>query len=188
MIKKLVINIDMINGFVKEGSLSAPSIMRIVPRQLEILDAARNNPAVEIIDIRDCHTDDSIEFKTFGIHAVDGTPEVEQIDELKGYADRVFYKNSTNLIFAPGLQEYLLNNKTSLKRVEIMGCLSEICVLNGGIGLRTFFDQNNMDVEVCVHRDAIDTYDAPGHDADLVTEQATNMMKANGIKVLRKER
>ena len=69
-----------------------------------------------------------------------------------------------------------------------MGCLSEICVTNGGIGLRTFFDQNNMDVEVCVYADAIDTYDAPGHNADQVTEQALKMMEANGIKVLRKER
>ena len=123
----------------------------------------------------------------FGIHSLEGTDEAEQIDEEKGYANRVFYKNCTNLIFAPGLQEYL-KGLPKLERVRLMGCLSEICVTNGGIGLRTFFDQNDMDVEVCVHADAIDTYDAPGHDADLVTEQALKMMESNGIKVLRKER
>ena len=187
MIKELVFNIDMINGFVKKGALAAPSIMRIVPRQLEILEEAKKDPEVEIVDVRDLHTLKSVELKTFGIHGLEGTDEVEQIDELKGYADRVFYKNCTNLIFAPGIQEYLKGNP-NLKRVRLMGCLSEICVTNGGIGLRTFFDQNNMDVEVCVHADAIDTYDAPGHNADQVTEQALKMMEANGIKVLRKER
>ena len=69
-----------------------------------------------------------------------------------------------------------------------MGCLSEICVLNGAVGLRTYFDQNNKDIEVCVHPDAIDTYSAPGHDADEVTLQAVNMMKANGVKVLERRR
>jgi hypothetical protein len=69
-----------------------------------------------------------------------------------------------------------------------MGCLSEVCVENGTIGLRTFFDQLNKDVEVCVHADAIDTYNAPGHDADIVTDAAIARMQANGIKILGKRR
>ena len=68
-----------------------------------------------------------------------------------------------------------------------MGCLSEVCVENGAIGLRTFFDQINRDVEVCVHEDAIDTFDAPLHNADLRTKEALNKMEANGVKVLRRK-
>ena len=37
-LEELAINIDMVNGFVKEGALSSPSIMRVVPRQQELLD------------------------------------------------------------------------------------------------------------------------------------------------------
>ncbi len=187
MIKELVINIDMVNGFVKEGPLAAPSIMRVVPRQIEILEEAKRDKDTEIIFIRDCHTKDSVEFKSFGPHCLEETSETEIIDELQVYEDKTFFKNCTNLIFAEGMQEYL-KGQTELKRVSVMGCLSEICVLNGAIGLRTFFDQNNMDVEVCVHADAIDTYKAPNHDADAINIQAVNMMQANGIKVLRKER
>ena len=69
-----------------------------------------------------------------------------------------------------------------------MGCLSEVCVENGAIGLRTFFDQINKDVEVCVHADAIDTFNAPGHDADMVTRDALARMQANGIKILGKRK
>ena len=65
-----------------------------------------------------------------------------------------------------------------------MGCLSEVCVKNGGITLRNYFDQFNKDVDIYVVADAIDTYDAPGHNAEEVTEQALNDMEANGIKIL----
>ena len=36
-VRELLVTIDMVNGFVKEGSLAAPSIMRVVPRQVELL-------------------------------------------------------------------------------------------------------------------------------------------------------
>ena len=65
-----------------------------------------------------------------------------------------------------------------------MGCLSEVCVKNGGITLRNYFDQNNMNVDIYVAEDAIDTYDAPGHNAEEVTKRAIEDMQANGIKVL----
>ena len=63
-----------------------------------------------------------------------------------------------------------------------MGCLSEVCVKNGGITLKNYFDQNNRDIEVAVVEDAIDTYDAPGHNAAEVTERAIQDMLANGLK------
>ena len=184
-IKNLAINIDMINGFVKEGILSAPSIMRVVPRQKEILNEYLNDEEKGIIFIRDEHTKDAVEFKTFPEHCLKGSKESELIDELKEYYKDAydFPKNSTNFVFAPGFQEQI-NKFKNLKTVILMGCLSEICVKNGGIALRNYFDQNNMNVDIYVAADAIDTYDVPAHIASEVTEQALNDMKANGIKVL----
>ncbi len=184
-IKDLAINIDMINGFVKEGTLAAPSIMRVVKRQQEILDEYKNNEEKGIIFIRDEHTKDAVEFKTFLEHCLKGSTESELIDELKEYYKDAydFPKNSTNFIFAPGFQEQI-NKFENLETVTLMGCLSEVCVKNGGITLRNYFDQNNKDIDIYVAADAIDTYDAPGHNADEVTEQALNDMEANGIKVL----
>ena len=187
--RELLITIDMVNGFVKEGALAAPSIMRIVPRQIELLEDTINDKNTGLIFIRDSHPIDAVEFKTYGKHCIEGTKETELIDELKEYELYAieYLKNSTNLIFAMGLQQDLIRFY-NLERIRLMGCLSEVCVENGAIGLRTFFDQINRDVEVCVHADAIDTFNAPGHDADMVTDDAIKRMQANGIKILGKRR
>ena len=185
--RELLITIDMINGFVKDGSLAAPSIMRVVKRQIELLKEAKEDDTTGIVFIRDSHPIDSVEFKTYVPHCIEGSMETEVIDELKEYEEVgiTYFKNSTNLIFAPNIQSDLLAFD-NLKRVRLMGCLSEVCVENGAIGLRTFFDQFNRNVEVYVHADAIDTFDAPGHDADEITRIALENMKSNGIKVLGK--
>ncbi len=184
-IEELVIVVDMVNGFVKEGALAAPSIMRVVPRQIEILKEAIDNPKMGIIFIRDCHNKDAVEFKTFGPHCIEGTPETEVIDELRDFVTCFYKKNSTNFVFADGFMEDI-NKLKKLKRVLIMGCLSEVCVKNGGIALRNLLDQLNKDIDVCVYEDAIDTYDAPGHKSEEVTERSLQDMESNGIKILRK--
>ena len=94
-----------------------------------------------------------------------------------------YLKNSTNLIFAPNIQKDI-QSLENLERIRIMGCLSEICVQNGAISLKTFLDQLNKNIEVCVHKDAIDTFDAPNHNADKITENAIKEMQKNGIKII----
>ena len=187
-VKDLLITIDMVNGFVKKGTLAAKSIERIVPRQIELLNEALDRDDTGIIFIRDSHTKDAIEFKNYPPHCLKGDIESELIPELKIYEEYAleYLKNSTNLIFAPNIQEDLLKFN-NLEKVRLMGCLSEVCVLNGAIGLKCFFNEVNKDIDVFVHEDAIDTYDAPNHDANLVTEEALKMMESNGIKVLKKK-
>ena len=109
-IKELIINIDMINGFVKKGTLAAPSIMRIVERQKELLDEIENNEEVGIVFIRDSHDVDAVEFKTYPPHCIKGTKETEVIDELKEYEKYAltYLKNSTNLMYALNMQQDLL--------------------------------------------------------------------------------
>ena len=187
-IEELAINIDMVNGFVKEGALAAPSIMRVVPRQQELLKEYLEGENKAIMFIRDEHSADSVEFKTFGPHCIKGSGEEKVIDELLEYYLNAYdvNKNSTNFVFGNGFQEKI-ERLRNLKKVLLMGCLSEVCVKNGGITLRNYFDQLNRDVDIYVAPDAIDTFDAPGHEADEVTKKAIQDMEANGIKVYRKE-
>ncbi len=184
-IKRLVIVVDMVKGFVEEGKLAAPSINRIVDKQIELLDEAINSDDAAVAFIRDCHTENSAELKRYDAHCLKGTEESEVIDKLKPFQKFAleYFKNSTNFIFAPGMQSDLLSFE-KLKSVELIGCLSEVCVENGAIGTRTFFDQYDRDIDVCVYEDMIDTFDAPGHNADEVTKNAIERMKANGIKIL----
>jgi nicotinamidase-related amidase len=184
-IKELLIVIDMVNGFVKEGPLAAPSIKRIVPRQIQLLEEALESETTGIIFIRDSHKENAVEFNTYGRHCIEGTKETEIIDEMKKYEkySLEYLKNSTNLIFAPNIQKDI-KSLDKLEKIRIMGCLSEVCVQNGAISLKTFLDQINKKVEVCVHSDAIDTYDASNHNADQINKNAIQEMQKNGIKIL----
>ena len=178
--EELVIVVDMVNGFCKEGALASPSVMRVVPRQIEILEEYSNKENGQIIFIRDCHTKDSVEFKTFGEHCLEGTEEVEVIDELQRFINCEYLKNSTNFMFAPDFMNDIDKLK-NLKKVLLMGVLSDRCDKDGGIGLKTYFNQNNRDIEVAVLEDCCDTYSAPGHEADIVNEESFKDMENAGI-------
>ena len=186
-IEHLAINIDMVKGFVVKGALAAPSIMRVVRRQHDLLEPYKEDDNKAIAIIRDLHHKGSVEYKTFGEHCQDDTEEPMLVDELQDFKDTSydFTKNSTNFVFAPGFMDFVARLK-NLKTVLLMGCLSEVCVKNGGITLRNLFDQLDRDIDIYVAEDGIDTYDVPGHNAEEVTQRAIEEMNANGIKVLAK--
>ena len=186
-IRELLVVVDMVNGFVKEGTLAAPSIMRIVPRIEKLMDYYISKMGGQIAIVRDSHTKDAVEFNTYPAHCIKGSIESELIEELKKYeSDSLTYlKNSTNLVFAKGFINDL-KQMINLERIGFTGCLSEVCVENGAISTKNLLDEWNRDVEVGVYSDAIDTYDAPGHDRDLITKDALLRMERNGLKIYKK--
>ena len=188
-IKNMLVVIDMVKGFVDEGTLAAPSIKRVIPRQIELLEEYQEDPNGLNVFVRDTHDEDSIEFKTFPPHCLRGTAETEVTDELKPYTEDAvdFEKNSTNFMLAPKVLDFF-NECENLEKLAFVGCLSEVCVKNAAITARNYFDQVNRDVEVGVYTDAIDTFDAPGHNADEVTTQALKDMNANGVKIYERKR
>ena len=187
-IRKLLITIDMVNGFVKKGTLAQPSIMRVVPRQQELLDEFEKREDAANVIVRDVHDKDSAEFLTFGEHCVRGSGEELIIPELEKWYKNAFdfEKNSTNFMIAPQVIPFF-EKLTNLQSVEFMGCLSDKCVINGAITSKNYFDQFNRNIEVGVHADAIDTYSAPGREADEVTKRALQNMEENGLKIYRKK-
>ncbi len=187
-VEELVFDVDTLKDFMDEGgALADPGERRIVPRCIEVLDDAINSPNKAVVLIKDCHSYYSVEIKFYGVHGIDGKEGAEEIDEIKPYETKsfIFKKNSTNFMWAPGMIEFLLLF-TNLKKVTIIGVLSCKCVDNGAVSLKTFFDEMNKDIEVDVLADAIDTYDAPGHDRIEYTENAIKHMEYNNIKVLGK--
>ena len=166
-IKRLLINIDMVNGFVKEGALASPSIQRIVPENVARVREFINSKEGAVAFIRDAHTKNAVEFNTFAPHCLKGSLESELVDELRIYERfaLTYLKNSTNFVFAPGF----INDITAmenLKEVVLNGCLTDFCVKNGGITLRDYFDQNDRNVKIYVEEVGVDTFDAPGHNRE----------------------
>ena len=186
-IRELLVVVDMVNGFVKEGSLATPSIMRIVPRIEKLLNYYLEKEFGGIAIVRDSHSKNAVEFNVYGSHCIEGTKESELIDELKfvePYA-LTYLKNSTNLVFAKNFMNDL-SKMENLERIGFTGCLSEVCVENGAISTRNLLDEWNRNTEVGVYSDAIDTYDAENHQSDLITKDALNRMNRNGVKIYRK--
>lgn len=188
MYKGMLIIVDMVNGFVKEGALADPKIAEKAPRQIELIKEAKARRDL-IVFIKDTHEEDSVEHKRFGgaKHCVRGTGEELVIDELKEYEyneDTVsIEKNSTSYMEAPKFRE-LIAEVTNIETVDVVGCCTDICDFNGTMGLANYFDQWNRDVEIRVHEDAIATF--AEDDRQNYVDAAKLLMAQQGIRLVKK--
>jgi nicotinamidase-related amidase len=183
-LEKLLIVVDMVNGFVREGVMSSKNIEHIIPRIEQLVKKAKEREE-GVVFIKDTHNPDSLEFKKFPPHCLKGTSESELVSELKPYEGEsmVYEKNSTSTMFAPGFMNDIEKMK-KLREVIVTGCCTDICVLNLVIPLTNYFDQNNRDVRVSVYEDAIETYDAPNHSAEEYNQMSLKLMRQAGINIL----
>ena len=188
---KGLIVVDMVNGFVREGGLHDKRIEEVIPYQKKLLDQYVKDLEM-ILFIKDCHDVDSVEHNRFqGIkHCIKGTTEAEIIDEFQPYLslENVYTleKNCTSFREALGFSE-LMEEMSDIHHFDVVGCCTDICVVNGVIGMMNYFDQNNRQVEVNIHQEGIETYDAPYHDASLYSDAAYLLLAQQGAKILKKE-
>ena len=185
-LKQLLIIVDMVNGFVKEGAMADKKIAHIIPEQLRLIKMIlEKNEGLAFI--KDNHELGCREFERFPIHCVIGTEEAELVDELKPYEKEalVYPKNSTSAIFAPNFMEDIQRMK-NLKEVIITGCCTDICDMNLAIPLQNYFDQNNQKVHIVVPTNAVETYDAPYHNRDEYTKMAYKFLEQSGIQLVKK--
>lgn len=184
--EEAVFLIDMNVGFCEKGALADPSIKQIVPNIIPIIREALMKEAGFFV-VNDRHTKDSVELKRYANHCM-GDEESKTIKELaiyEEYADKTFYKNSTCALFAPGMMEMLME-MLKLKKVVLVGCCTDICIQNFAIALRNFFDELNMDVEIIVPKNAVETFHIPGvHDRKENNERAYKVMENTGIKLVK---
>lgn len=187
-IEKVLIIVDMVNGFVKEGNMSTPYMKRLIP-EIDKLIKQFNKENEGLIFIKESHDKDCTEFNKFPEHCVEGTYEAQIIDEFETYVDDegefTFEKNSTCAIFAPGFMNAISKMK-SLKEVVIVGGCTDICVMNLAIPLVNYFDQENKDIKLIIPENAVDTYDAPNHNRDEYNEMAYKFMRQAGVQIVKK--
>ncbi len=178
--------IDMNNGFCEEGALADPTIKRIVPNIRKIImDGLKRESALFFVN--DKHKEDSVEIKRYAGHCI--TPReqktIKELSIFEEYADRVFYKNSTCALFAPGMMEMLLQMK-NLKRIVITGCCTDICIMNFAVALRNFMDEWNVDVDIVVPINAAETFHIPNvHEREEANQFGYRVMESNGIRLVK---
>lgn len=185
--ERVLIVVDMVNGFVYNGPLHDIECSKIIPRQKEIIDDYLDNGDL-VVFIKDTHTKDSTEFSRMPIHCLENTDESELVPELREYVGRdnviTINKNSTSFNEAPEFRE-LITNLVNLKRVDEIGVCTDICDFNGIMGLANRLNQENRDVSIYVHEDAVATFNET--ERREYVEAAKLLMKQQGINIIRKQ-
>ena len=184
--ERVLIVVEMVNGFVYNGPLHDIECSKIIPRQKEIIDDHLDNGDL-VVFIKDTHTKDSTEFSRMPIHCLENTDESELVPELREYVGRdnviTINKNSTSFNEAPEFRE-LITNLVNLKRVDEIGVCTDICDFNGIMGLANRLNQENRDVSIYVHEDAVATFNET--ERSEYVEAAKLLMKQQGINIIRK--
>ena len=180
---KLLVVVDMVNGFIKEGKMSDKDINHITPRITSLVESFLSDEE-GVAFIKDTHEVNSTEFKKYPPHCLKGTSESELISELSSYEQKSlsYEKNSTSTIFAKNFMRDI-ERMESLKEVIITGCCTDICVMNLAIPLVNYFDEENRDVRVLVPQNAVETFNSNIHNRDEYNSMALKLMKNQGIGV-----
>lgn len=188
MYKGCLIIVDMVNGFIKEGVLHDEEIAKIIPRIIELIKEAKKGGKL-IVFIKDTHTKDSAEFERFGEteHCLKDTFESQLVEALRQYEmeeDTIsIEKNSTSFMEAPDFRQ-LMEHEQEMNEFDVVGCCTDICVINGTMGLANYLDEWNRRHTIRVHEDAIATYGEANRQN--YVEAAKLLMEQQGIQLVKK--
>lgn len=174
--------IDLINGFAKEGAMASARVDRLCA---PVADAARrlSEQGIPLLAFADCHAPQSPEFDSYPPHCLAETPESELTEEFDGLPVTAIPKQSTNGAIEPAFQAWL-DRHLQVENFLLMGDCTDICVLQFALTLKALFTRQNRRVRIVVPLHLTDTFDAPGHDADLYQAIAAKLMANGGIEIV----
>ncbi|MFL0248969.1 cysteine hydrolase family protein [Clostridium neuense] len=181
----VVVNVDIINGFCKEGNLSSDLVGKIIPYAVKINEYFKEYHKIFFVDR---HTKASAEFNSYLEHCIENTSESEIVDELKPFLDgnsTVCFKNSVNGFLCEDYSKWLKINRNKTN-IIVLGDVTDICVLNYCLTQKTFFNENNINSRIIIPIKGVETYDLDitNHDAQLMNLFALYNMRMNGIEVV----
>lgn len=182
--RPIVFVVDMVNGFIKDGSMSDSSIGEIVPAVQEFLHKV--HPSIFICDSHDLN---AREFESYPLHCIKNTEEAQVIDELKPYVKKIFLKNSTNAFHTQKMQLFLSEELSHYQDIVIIGCCTDICIMQFALSMNTYLNEKEMkNHRVIVPINMVETYHVEGvHNAMKWNEIACDLMLANAINVVEME-
>lgn len=180
--------VDMVNGFVYTGTLASP---RVADKVQNIVDLNKRMKGYKKVFFLDTHDENSLEFRSFPMHCIKGEHEAFLIDELKtndSQGEETFFieKNSTNGFHAEGFKEWIKKYEDKVENYIITGCVTDICILQFSLTLKSYFNENNKEKRVIVPINAVETYSGGTHDGDLVNLFSLYNMHISGIEIVDK--
>lgn len=173
--------VDMNNGFAKEGPLSSPRVEKII-NPIATLGKSLSSKINKVVAFTDTHTENSVELKSYPTHCLSGDKESQVVDEILSIDNmEILPKNSTNGFFALDMDKY-----KHLDNFIVVGCCTDICVYQFAVTLKTYFNENNLDKNIIVPMNLVETYDIDMvHSGDFLNTVFLNSMIQNGINVVK---
>ena len=185
-VEKALYIIDMNNGFVNFGAMANSKYNDLVPEQLRMIRKIREEKGI-VNFILEGHKEDSLEFKSYPKHCVIGTGEAELVPELLPEQNKIntytYYKNCINGMLTGDVQKDIKRLK-ALKEVIFEGVCADLCVMDFARTYARYLDQINKEIKLFVVKNAVDTFDAPGHDRNEWLDIAYKVMAQAGITVV----
>lgn len=196
--KVAVVAVDLLKGFCDQGPLASPRVRAIVEPAVRILSRAHELGVRHFAFTCDAHTPESVEFRQWPPHCLQGTPEAELVDEIARlpFASEfhVLPKDSINSMHGTQLPHWL-DGRWHLTRVVALGDCTDLCLHELAMDLRVRANALKKPYEVVVPASAAATYDLPvetarklgvmPHDGDLLHLVFLYHMQLNGIQVVR---
>ena len=166
----VLIVVDMVNGFCRQGNLASPRCADAIPRIRQIIEE-RQAAGGRLVFLADTHDPNDREFEVFPVHCVRGTPEADVVDELSPFLQgaTLIRKRRYSGFFETNLEQVL--KQAAPSTVTVVGVCTDICVLH------TVADLRNRDYAVVVPADGVATFDAPGHPGDLTQRYALDHLR-----------
>lgn len=179
--KTMLFIIDMNNGFAKKGALYSDRVEALInpiTNLAKILEAKN----CEIIAFTDSHNKDSIELRSYPTHCLENDYESKIVDEISTIKNlKVIPKNSTNGFFC--LEDKSFKN---IENIIVVGDCTDICIYQFVITLKAYFNQNNIDKNIIVPMNLVDTYHIDNiHSAEIMNIVFLNSMIQNGVEVIK---
>ncbi|CEN23130.1 isochorismatase family cysteine hydrolase [Paraclostridium sordellii] len=179
--KTMLFIIDMNNGFAKKGALYSDRVEALInpiTNLAKILEAKN----CEIIAFTDSHNKDSIELRSYPTHCLENDYESKIVDEISTIKNlKVIPKNSTNGFFC--LED---KNFKNIDNIIVVGDCTDICIYQFVVTLKAYFNQNNIDKNIIVPMNLVDTYHIDNiHNAEIMNIVFLNSMIQNGVEVIK---
>ena len=179
--KTMLFIIDMNNGFAKKGALYSDRVEALInpiTNLAKILEAKN----CEIIAFTDSHNKDSIELRSYPTHCLENDYESKIVDEISTIKNlKVIPKNSTNGFFC--LED---KNFKNIDNIIVVGDCTDICIYQFVVTLKAYFNQNNIDKNIIVPMNLVDTYHIDNiHNAEIMNIVFFNSMIQNGVEVIK---
>lgn len=177
-----LIVVDMINGFALEGALSSPRVGELI-EPIAALAAKCGQAGIPVVAFADCHTVDSTELESYPPHCLRGTTETavcRPIAEACSYTR--IEKNSTNGFVEPAFADWMAAHP-QVDTYIVVGDCTDICIQQFVLTLKAWYNTRNRPCRIVLPLALLDTFNAPGHEADVVNVFSLQFMQAAGAQL-----